>query len=86
MIIAESTTIMGVVTIITDAEIGELGNPLKSKHIKSDTKKSGSYNSRKILMAIFSFGITTRNQNNSIAAYAQWIKPGIYTGITSLQW
>jgi hypothetical protein len=46
------------VTINTDAEIGEV-RPLKKKHIKATPKKSGSYNSRKILNGNFSFGIGT---------------------------
>jgi hypothetical protein len=39
---------MGVETMITEAEIGDVRlKPLKNKHIKNDTKKSGN-NSWKI--------------------------------------
>jgi hypothetical protein len=68
--IAESTnTIMGVVYHYTDAEIGEVRLLKKVSILKATPKKSGSYNSRKILNGNFSFG-NNNNQNNSIALAA----------------
>jgi hypothetical protein len=75
MIIAESTTIMGVVTIMTDAEIGEVRLIHKKVSIlKATPKKAAAIIRGKSFMAIFSFGITTRKSKQQRSAYAQWIK------------
>jgi uncharacterized membrane protein len=60
MIMADSTsTIMGVDTIITEAEIGEVRlKPLKSKHVKGNSKAAAII--RKITKVYFSLGINNQ--------------------------
>jgi hypothetical protein len=71
IIIAErSSTIIGVVTMITDADMGEVRlNPLKKvSMLKATPKKAAAIIRGKSLKAIFSFGMNNQeSQNNSIA-------------------
>jgi hypothetical protein len=63
-------TIIGVVTIITDADMGEVRlNPLKKVSIlKATPKNAAAIILGKSLKAIFSFGINSQeSQNKSIA-------------------